>query len=228
MVVAVACVALLLATPATAQIQNPDESTPTTLYFHIFDPFNKFVTNTQGMNADFFDVGGTNNPTVHGTPANAVLDQAPVATGPWDLNTMYGTSTAGPVEYDFIENGKPRFHPERGIAADVQIDDSVDPVVYIYLDLRDFLGTNGLPTATPAFALEVTMREGDDPGRNAELDAGAPIMHGKQTFHLADTGLYPGQTVNKAVWSLLREDPGWCRRQWPGRWSCRSPSRPPC
>src|SRR5687767_9983654 len=106
---------LALATPGQAQLSNPDGPTPTTLYFHIFDTLNAFPINTQPMDADFFRVGGTSFPTA----SNAVVSQQ---AGDFDFNTIRGFSTSGPVEYDFIENGLPRYHPERGIAADVRID----------------------------------------------------------------------------------------------------------
>ncbi len=176
-------VCTLLVSPTTAQdtsIDNPDESTPTTLYFHIFDTFNKFVINTQPMDAEFFEVGGNNFPTFVGTPINQVYG------ADFDLNTIYGYSTAGPVEYDFIENGRPRFHPERGIAADVQIDESVEPVVTLYLDVRDVMGGSTVPNYMPTFTMRVTVQEGDDPGVGAQLDAGADIMQGQTTFNLAN------------------------------------------
>ncbi len=188
----------LVATPvadAQSTLNNPNESTPTTLYFHIFDTFNKFVINTQPMDSEFFEVGGTSFPTLVGTPANEV-------TGDFDLNTIYGTSTAGPVEYDFIENGKPRFHPERGIAADVQIDPSVEPVVYMYIDVRDVISsggfTGGAPNALPDFTFRVIMREGDDPGTDAQLDQGAKIMEGETTVNIYD-GQAAGPTNQAAA-----------------------------
>jgi hypothetical protein len=104
------------------------------------------------------------------------------------------------VEYDFIENGRPRFHPEPGIAQDVRIDMDVTPTAYLYLDLRDVIGVNSLPTSSPTFTVEITMREGDDPGRHADLDNGAIIMQGKQTFHLVDTYTSPGAGANALVY----------------------------
>jgi hypothetical protein len=170
---------------ATAQdsIENPYESTPTTLYFHIFDTFNKFVINTQAMDAEFFDVGGNNFPTVVGSPLNQVYGSD------FDLNTIYGYSTAGPVEYDFIENGRPRFHPERGIAADVLLDPNVQPVVYLYVDLRDFTGGGTPPQYLPSFTFRVTTQQGDDPGMGADLDAGRDILLGQETYTMADFDL---------------------------------------
>lgn len=190
---------LLLVGPATAQKVNPNESTESTLYFHLFDTFNKFVINTQELNADFFDVGGTNNPTINYGATDSTVK--------YDLNTMYGTSTAGPVEYEFIENGRPRFHPEKGIAQDVDIDGEVPVVAYMYLDLRDIIGVDSMPTMSPEFAVEITMREGDDTGRDATLDEGALLMHGSQTFHLFDSTTAPGAGVNAFLdWATYMTD----------------------
>lgn len=177
----------MLAVPTVSaqdSLNNPNKSTPTTLYFHIFDTFNKFVINTQAMNVETFEVGGTNFPTLVDTPVNQVMEAQ------YDFNTLYGTSTAGPVEYDFIENGRPRFHPERGIAADVNLDTSVQPVAYIYIEPRDILGCNTnacdfppeLPNCLPDLTVRVTMRTGDDPGPDGNLDAGDLIMGGQKTY----------------------------------------------
>jgi hypothetical protein len=178
---------------ATAQdsIDNPNESTPTTLYFHIFDTINRFVINTQPMDSEFFDVGGANYPTTPDIGTGIPGTGLPINNG-YDLNTIYGYSTAGPVEYDFIENGKPRFHPERGIAATVDLDASVTPVAYLYFDLRDAIGSDGLMTAQPFFTVSVKVQEGDDPGLDAKLDDGRDIMSGRMTVQAIDTDLQPG------------------------------------
>lgn len=172
--------------PVQAQLSNPNSSTPTTLYFHIFDTFNAFPINTQPMNVEFFEVGGTNFPTV----SNTIVSQQ---VGDYDFNTIYGFSTSGPVEYDFIENGHPRFHPERGIAADVQVDESVQPVVYLYMDVRDMFSTDagdpevGLPQMLPSFTFRFTMRTGNQIGPDSDLDAGKLLMDGQLTAHVVDT-----------------------------------------
>ena len=171
-------VILVAVPPASAQIDNPSVSTPTTLYFHIFDTFNLFPINTQPMDVEHFQVVGSNFP-----PLPAATGSTPI--GGHDYNTIYGFSTAGPVEYDFIENGRPRFHPERGIAADVQIDPAVEPVVYFYLDVRDVFGGNDQPMVLPDFTVRATMRTGDDIGPEGTLDAGDIIMDGSLTAHLA-------------------------------------------
>lgn len=178
--VLVAC--LVVTAPVDAQIDNPSISTPTTLYYHIFDTFNNFVINTQPMDVSFFEVGGTSFPTVTGTPANEAMGAQ------YDFNTIYGTSTAGPVEYEFIENGKPRFHLERGIAADVEIDADVQPVSYLYIDVRDFTGQDEASNVLPELTVRFTMRTGDQPGRDADYDGGDLIMHGEKTATVCADG----------------------------------------
>lgn len=187
---------LLAAAPTQAQLSNPSTSTPTSLYFHIFDTFNPFPINTQPMDAEFFDVGGTSFPTL----SHTIVSQQ---VGDYDFNTMYGFATSGPVEYDFIENGRPRFHPERGIASDVKLDDQVQPVVYLYMDVRDLFSTDseggdplggtpgagvwgGLPSALPAFTFRFEMRTGNSL-REEDLNAGVVLMSGATTAHVIDT-----------------------------------------
>ncbi len=198
---------LLSAVPAQAQLSNPSASTPTTLYFHVFDTFNPFPINTQPMDVGFFEVGGTSFPTASHT---IVAQQA----GDYDFNTIYGFATSGPVEYDFIENGRPRFHPERGIASDVQVDSGVRPVVHLYMDVRDLFSSdthpqnqtgvgpaddplnqaanqwNGLPQALPSFTFRVEMRTGNSLSIE-DLDAGTLIMSGSKTAHVVDGHTVP-------------------------------------
>jgi hypothetical protein len=180
-VVAVACAALALVPIGSAQLSNPDAPTPTTLYFHIFDTYNPFPINTQAMDVGFFEVSGSNFPTI--------------ASQGYDFNTIRGFSTSGPVEYGFLENGRPRYHPERGIAADVRIDPSVQPVAYLYLDVRDFFGSDaeglGLPQVLPSFTVRVAMRAGNEIGPDEQLDSGALIMGGQRTAHVSDGHMAP-------------------------------------
>ena len=204
---------LSAAWPVQAQLQNPEESTPTTLYFHIFDTFNAFPINTQPMDVSFFEVGGTNFPTASNT---IVSDQV----GDYDFNTIRGFSTSGPVEYDFIENGHPRFHPERGIAADVKVDPSVQPVVYLYMDVRDLFSTDagdpavGLPQALPSFTFRFTMRTGNEIGPDTDLDAGQLLMSGQTTAHVVDThavganGPFAGQVAPDGTPIFVPDDSG--------------------
>lgn len=190
--------------PASAQVANPQAPTPATLYFHIFDTYNVFPVNTQPMDVEFFEVSGTNFPTVDSQG--------------YDFNTIRGFSTSGPVEYDFIENGRPRYHPERGIARDVNLDPAVQPVAYLYLDVRDLFSSDtqgfGLPQALPAVTFRVTMRTGNEIGPDAELDAGQLIMAGQTTAHVVDShllganGAFEGQTGPDGHPVLVADDSG--------------------
>ncbi len=207
-VLAIAVLMLAVVPTGEAQGQHPNVSTPTKLYFHIFDTFNPFPINTQPMNVSFFEVGGTSFPSVSQTPANDQL-------GDFDFNTIYGFSTSGPVEYDFIENGRPRYHPEPGIAQDVEIDSGVEPIVYLYIDVRDVFSSDthpdnlscivycvpeaddvvnpllqqwqGAPQFLPKFTFDVELRSGNRIADDVDLNAGALIMEGSFTAHLVDT-----------------------------------------
>ncbi len=179
-------------------IKNPNDPTPTTLYFHIFDTVNKFVINTQAMDSEVFEVGGANFPTTPDFGVSQVPGTGLPLNDGWDMNTIYGYSTAGPVEYGFIENGRPRFHPERGIAAQVDIDTAdnnedcvalgseTPACVVMYMDPRDAFGTSTAPTISPLMNLRLTVQEGDNPGLDADLDAGEDIMTGIARFHMAN------------------------------------------
>lgn len=178
--------AILFVAPAAGQLQNPTEPTETTLYFHVFDLFNNFVINTQPMNVDFFVVGGTNFPSIPPTPE--------IAENGWDFNTIYGISTAGPVEYNVNEDGRPRFHPERGIAADVQLTNGYEPLTELYFQVPDVIGSPLAPGILPYFTVEVTMRTGDEPGSDEVLDQGDIIMQGRQTYHVVSGNSLSGVT----------------------------------
>lgn len=200
-----AVAALLALLPAAdAQLANPDASTPTTLYFHIFDTYNVFPVNTQPMDTGFFATSGSNFPTI--------------ASQGYDFNTIRGFSTSGPVEYGFIENGRPRYHPERGIAQDVRLDATVQPVAYLYLDVRDVFGSDavglGLPQALPSYTFRVTMRTGNEVGPDEQLDSGTLIMSGERTAHIADTHMLgansglSGQTAPDGTPILVPDEAG--------------------
>ncbi|MGB1697195.1 MAG: hypothetical protein ACPHK8_02215 [Thermoplasmatota archaeon] len=180
-------VALLFVPIGAAQEVNPTQGIDTSLYFHIFDPFAKFVINTQPFNASFFDVGGV----VFG--ANPYLE--------WDYNTIYGYSTAGPVEYEFNEKGKPRFHPERGIAADVVIDENKQPEVVLYVNPRGVEGGYETPPAHIPTTFRAQVRTGDDPGSN--FNDGTLIMDGTYTAYLMGTRQCPAHAINVATAGLV-------------------------
>ncbi len=170
--------ALPLASPTVAAA-----STPTTLYFHLFDTFTAFPINTQPPKVSFFEVGGTSFPTI--------------ASQGFQFNTVRGFATPGPVEYDFIESGRPRFHFEHGIAAPVQLDRAAGATAYLYLDVRDLTGLGNAPNALPSFTFHVAMREGNDLGNDALLDGGALILENSMTAHVVDaTACVPDPTTD--------------------------------
>ncbi len=170
----VACVPATSAQTGAEGLTNPTKPTMTSLYFHIFDTFNAFPINTQVPLPDgFFEVGGTNFPTV----VNGEAEQN------YDFNTIYGFATSGPVEYNFLENGQPRFHPERGIAREVKIDPNTPAFAYIYIDVRDVLGGQST-NVLPRFTVKVMMRDGNQVGPDSDLDANPEIMSGSLTAYL--------------------------------------------
>jgi hypothetical protein len=89
----------------------------------------------------------------------------------------------------------------------VQVDPSVQPVVYLYMDVRDLFSTDagdpqvGLPQALPSFTFRFTMRTGNEIGPDSDLDAGKLLMSGQQTAHVVDThavgqnAVFAGQTA---------------------------------
>lgn len=159
------------AMPATAQedtpepgIYNPNESTPTKMFFHI-NGFQDFPTNTQKPDDSFVA-----NPNLGlATHSGCVPDNPATTFGGTSSHTWYGYSSPGYVEYDVEENGQPRYHPERGISFDVDLDESVPPVFTWYLSTQIFAGNandpvpdpNQVPVVVPNVVLRATIREGD-------------------------------------------------------------------
>src|SRR5688572_18809847 len=112
-----ALLSLAAAPGATAQeigINNPNASTPTTLYFHLID-FQDFPINTQLPDDRFTSNEGIGLAT-HSTNC---IDNPPAGGSPFtDNQKYYGYSSPSYVEYNFEQDGKPRTHPERGISYD--------------------------------------------------------------------------------------------------------------
>ncbi len=158
----------LLPTPAAAATP----STPTTLYFHVFDTLTAFPINTQQPKSSFFEVGGTSFPTI--------------ASQGFTFNSIRGFGTPGPVEYNYIEAGRPRFHFEHGIADAVQLDKDKGATAYLYLDVRDFLGLHNAPDVLPSFTFHVAMRAGNDLASDQILDTGQLLLQGSLTAHVAN------------------------------------------
>jgi len=189
LVAGIAVLFLLMAPMGVAQkdgqttgINNPYTSTPTTLYMHI-DGIQDFPINTQPPDDRFWDdqkfgTASFSNSCMGDTPAG------PAQT----FHTYYGYSTPGYVEYDFVERGGPRYHPERGISFDVDIDTSAPMVVYWYMetqvtaaDLQDPANPNNVaPFPIPNAVAKATMREGDAVGvGDAAFNEGDIIAQGE-------------------------------------------------
>ncbi len=156
-------VAILLLLPlATAQapgIDNPYESTPTTMYLHI-NGIQDAPVNTQKPHDSFFS-----EPRV-GIAPSLCLQNDGTTLSSQSRHTWYGYSSPSIVEYDRLDqDGKPIIHPERGISYDIELDSNVDPVFHWYM-----VGVN--PSAAndadkfhppiPNVVVRTIVREGDD------------------------------------------------------------------
>ncbi len=184
-VAATALLFALLANAAQASpvIQNPTASAPTTLYMHI-DGIQDFPINTQPPD----DRYQTSEPFGLSTSSLSCLP-ADIPTTSMDnveYHTYYGYSTPGYVEYDYSEQGKPRYHKERGISFDVELDTSYPSTVYWYMETQASSSNgpgsqlNGAPLPVPQVSVRATMRSGDEVGVGDEaFNSGAVIAQGK-------------------------------------------------
>lgn len=170
------------ATPQTAGIQNPNVSTPTTLYFHL-DGIQDFPINTQ-MPDDRYQKG---NP--YGLATNSFSCAGPLPTGSGGTtdawHTYYGYATPGYVEYAFEEDGGPRYHKERGISFDALLDTTKPFTIYYYLETQVTsaelpVDPNTAPIPVPNVVVRATMREGDKVSVGDEaFNSGAIIAQGQ-------------------------------------------------
>lgn len=147
-------------------IDNPDASTPVTLYMHLIDT-QDFPINTQPP-----DPAWTQE-TVYGMTTSTLSCTPPDPTGATYLrepyHTFYGYSSPSYVEYLIQEGGDPRVHPERGISYDAHLDTAAPFTAYWYLGVKGPLpGPDGLPDPdsvplpVPNVAVRATLRSGDD------------------------------------------------------------------
>ncbi len=169
-VVAFLLALLMASSVAMAQsstIDNPEVSTPTTLYFHL-DAHQDFPINTQPPDDRYAKgstrglLASTTTCTPEGTPGQFHQDH----------HTVYGFSTPGYVEYEYEEDGGPRIHPERGLAYNVLLDDE-GMTGYWYLKTtvdsnQASSDINNLPVLVPQVVVRFTMRTGDEVSFGAE------------------------------------------------------------
>lgn len=129
-----ALLALLVLVPlAGAQASVEPATVGTTLYFHLLD-VQDMPINTQEPDPAFADA------MAFGLGANTLTCLDP-ATGPasggftsQDYHVSHGYSSNSFVEYGSPSgDGRPRTHPERGLAYDIPLDRSVQPVLHWFL-----------------------------------------------------------------------------------------------
>lgn len=155
---------LVSAMPAAAQagINNPEQSTSTTLYMHL-NGFQDFPINTQ-VPSDSYAASEGIGLQMHSTSCLPYGGAGSLASKSW--HTFYGFASPGYVEYDFEENGKPRFHPERGISFDAIIDTNAPFTLYWFLETQTGApggspDPNSVPVVLPNVVVRATMRTGD-------------------------------------------------------------------
>ncbi len=209
---AIASAAILLcliaaSMPAQASpvIQNPTASAPTTLYMHI-DGIQDFPINTQPPDDRFqtSEAFGLATSTLSCLPTDVPGTSADNS----EYHTYYGYSTPGYVEYDFEEQGKPRYHKERGISFDAELDTSYASTAFWYLETQitssdgEASTANSAPLPLPQVTVRATMRAGDQVGVGDEAyNAGAVIAQGQAGPYVLDpTGAgAPGGLPGHAV-----------------------------
>lgn len=176
---------LALALGASAQkdgqqegISNPYTSTPVTLYMHV-DGIQHFPINTQ-LPDDRFQDNPRYGPLSHTTSCLGTEENAQT----W--HTYYGYSTPGYVQYDHVEEGKPRYHKERGISYDVDLDTTSAMTIHWYMETHvttsdpDPANPNVVPVVVPQVVAKATLRSGDAIGvGDASLNEGAIIAQGR-------------------------------------------------
>ncbi len=158
--------ALVLAPYASAQeagLRNPNASTPTVLYFHL-NGFQDFPINTQKPDDRYAASEGIGLQTHSTSCVGDPTGQANLLDKSW--HTYYGYSSPGYVEYNFEEDGKPRYHPERGFSFDVNVDTGQPWTLYWYLETSTTLpggdpDPNQVPVILPQVSVKATIRTGD-------------------------------------------------------------------
>ena len=170
----------LLAVGVAACFLPAAQATPVTLFAHVPGPTTDFPMNTQEPPADFAVDAGV------GTATNTLtcLPSQPVADTSQGYHTLYGYSVPSLVEYEFEVGGHRRVHPERGLAADVNVDPAVPMLLHWYLS-EPRPGEAGAPLPVPNVVVEATMRAGESISvDDAAYNAGPVLAHGRSTAAL--------------------------------------------
>ena len=165
-------------------IKNPNTPTPTILYFHMIN-FQDFPINTQKPDDKYTqDVNVGLGTTTDTCIPNVVPGSSPFQ----EFHAYHGYSSPSYVEYNFLQDGVPRTHPERGISYDAIIDPNSPFYLYWYLATStNTPGSNGVdpdtaPIPVPNVVVEATIRAGDAISVDDKAyDTGAELVHGIST-----------------------------------------------
>ncbi|MES2154346.1 MAG: hypothetical protein V4510_04350 [bacterium] len=155
--IAAVCLPVVDAAPG---LQNPAGPSPLSLFFHIAD-FQDFPINTQEPAKDFVAESGAGITT----SSTSCLPPSPGGTGQ-AYHTLHGFSTPGFVEYQYIENNRPRFHPERGLSYDLELAGDT-MTMHWYLSTQTGAPSAGgqdpdsAPIVMPQVVVAATMRTGE-------------------------------------------------------------------
>jgi hypothetical protein len=159
--------------------REPLRSTATTLYFHM-GGFQDFPINTQRPDDNF------TQDVVFGAGTNSLscVQQTPT-TASQEFHTFYGFLSPGYVEYEYIEQGKPRFHPERGISFDARFDPQAPMAVHWFMEgqvttLEVDPDPNQIAAPIPQVTVRATLRSGDLASiQNQAFNAGDLLAQGQ-------------------------------------------------
>jgi hypothetical protein len=184
----IALAVLLLLVPGAAAVtvgvQNPDGPTPVALYFHLLDSVDSVPVNTQVPREQFMPASRLGMAT-HSLCFDELADLPPPAGQPLvdkEWHTVLAYSSPSYVEYEVLESGQPRLHPERVMGYSIQMDAESPATLHWYLQTH--AGVQGdagqPPVIVPGVVVEATMRDGDATfvGDDAFRE-GAVLMHGR-------------------------------------------------
>jgi hypothetical protein len=174
---AVAGLLLVVAPSVDAAVSAPIGPTPTTLYFHLLD-VQHFPINTQPPQM-LFERGPAVGLATH---TLSCLPNPPAGGTPFmDSHSWYGFSTPTYVEYDFMQEGRPRYNAWRGLSWDIPVDASAPATLHWYLAQESPLeGADAAPVPVPNVVVQATLREPDaiSPDDSA-YDTGPALAHGR-------------------------------------------------
>lgn len=198
---AVAGLLLVVAPSANAAVSAPIGSTPTTLYAHLLD-VQDFPVNTQPPQFLFERSPGV----ALAAHTLSCLPDPPAGGNPFmDSHSWHGFSTPTYVDYDFMQDGRPRYNNQRGLAWDIPVDTSVPATLHWYLAQQSPLGgADTVPVPVPNVVVQATIREPDaisvddsayDTGPTLAQGRSAPAILAGEASQGVRHGMVDGQHV---------------------------------